>query len=128
MGAPGRILVVEDDQDLLRIMTRVLTKAGYDVVEASGGEDALAKIQTEKFDLVLTDLAMPKVSGVTVIEAIRKNPDTRRTPILAVTAHWLDRISQSAEAVGCSGFIAKPFTTEELLYQVKTYLSLPPRP
>jgi CheY-like chemotaxis protein len=123
MGA--KILVVEDEPDIMRIITHALTTAGYQVVPAYGGEDAIRKAKTQRPDLVLTDLAMPKVSGVEVIQTIKKDPETQHIPILAVTAHVWDGIAQSAGQVGVDGFISKPFNMKQLLQEVQKYLPSP---
>ncbi len=120
MGA--RILVVEDDPDIMRIITHVLSAVGHQVIPAYGGEDAVRKVRTQKVDLVLTDLAMPKVSGVEVIHTIKGDPETRHIPVLAVTAHVWDGIAQSAGQVGCDGFISKPFNTKQLVQEVQKHL------
>jgi CheY-like chemotaxis protein len=121
---PKKILVVEDNPDVLVIIQTALRERGYDAVTANGGEEALEKVKVEDFDLILTDLAMPKVSGVDLIRAFKNSPRTWRIPIVAVTAHWTDQISVSASAAGCDGFIAKPFSREELLYEVEKHLAL----
>ena len=121
----AKILVVEDDADIMRILTHALTAVGHQVVPAYGGEDAIRKIQAQKFDLVLTDLAMPKVSGVEVIQSIKTDPKTRHIPVLAVTAHVWDGIAQSAGQVGCDGYISKPFSMKELVEQVEKRLKPP---
>jgi CheY-like chemotaxis protein len=120
-----KILVVEDEPDIMRIITHALTAAGYRVVHAYGGEDAIRKVKSQRPDLVLTDLAMPKVSGVEVIQAIKKDPETQHIPILAVTAHVWDGIAQSAGQVGVDGFIPKPFNMKQLLLEVQKYLPSP---
>lgn len=120
MGA--KILVVEDEPDIMRIITHALTTAGYVVVPAYGGEDAIRKVKAQRPDLVLTDLAMPKVSGVEVIQAIKSDPETQHIPILAVTAHVWDGIAQSAGQVGVNGFISKPFNMKQLVLEVQKHL------
>jgi len=122
-GVQRRILIVEDDVDGMKILSSMLTSAGYQVVRAYGGEDALRKVKAQKFDLVLTDLAMPKMSGVEVIDGIKKNAETRHIPVLAVTAFVWDQIAQSAGQVGCDGFIRKPFTAQQLLREVEKHLA-----
>lgn len=124
MGA--RILVVEDDPDIMRILTHALTAVGHEVIPAYGGEDAMRKVKAQKFDLVLTDLAMPKVSGVEVIQSIKANPTTRHIPVLAVTAHVWDGIAQSAGQVGCDGYISKPFSMKQLVQEVQKHLKPSP--
>ena len=118
----AKILVVEDEPDIMRIITHALTAAGYKVIPAYGGEDAIRKVKAQRPDLVLTDLAMPKVSGVEVIQALKKDPETQHIPILAVTAHVWDGIAQSAGQVGVDGFISKPFNMKQLLAEVQKHL------
>jgi CheY-like chemotaxis protein len=118
----AKILVVEDEPDMLRIVTQTLSGAGYHVVPAFGGEDAMRKVKAQPFDLVLTDLAMPTVGGVEVIEQIKKDPHTCHIPVVAVTAYVWDVLAQSAGQVGCDGYIAKPFTPRKLLEKVRAYL------
>ncbi len=124
-AAQCRILIVEDDADSMKILSSMLTAAGYQVVRAYGGEDALRKVKAQKFDLVLTDLAMPKMSGVQVIEGIKKGAETKHIPVVAVTAFVWDQIAQSAGQVGVDGFIRKPFTAQQLLREVEKHLGAP---
>jgi len=121
----AKILVVEDDPDIMRILTHALTGAGFKVIPAYGGEDAIRKVALHKPDLVLTDLAMPKVSGVEVIEAIKGDPATQHIPVVAVTAHVWDNIAQAAGQVGCDGYISKPFSTKQILQEVYRHLKPP---
>lgn len=121
-GPKVRILIVEDDADMMRVLAHALTHAGYEVIHGFGGADALRKVHTHKPDMVLTDLAMPKVSGVEVIEKIKEDPDVQHIPVIAVTAHVWDGIAKSAASVGCDGFISKPFTTQQLLKEVRKHL------
>jgi len=124
MGA--RILVVEDDPDIMRILTHALTAVGHQVVPAYGGEAAICEVKAQKVDLVLTDLAMPKISGVQVIQTIKTDPTTRHIPVLAVTAHVWDGIAQSAGQVGCDGYISKPFNMKQLVQEVEKHLKPSP--
>ena len=106
----------------MTFITHVLTRAGYRVLPAYGGEDAIRKVQRQNFDLVITDLAMPKVSGVEVITAIKSNPQTAHVPILVVTAHVWDGIAKSARQAGCDGCVSKPFTPAQLLQEVRKFV------
>jgi CheY-like chemotaxis protein len=128
----AKIMVVEDDPDLMRLITHTLKTAGFDVVQAYGGEDALRKVKMHRPDLILTDLAMPKMSGVEVIHQVKNDPETREIPCVAVTAFMWDHIAQSASQVGCDGFVSKPFNSVRLLQEVAKYVPLPskalPRP
>jgi CheY-like chemotaxis protein len=121
----AKILVVEDDPDIMRILTHALTGAGFKVIPAYGGEDAIRKVRLNMPDLVMTDLAMPKISGVEVIQAIKEDPDTKHIPVVAVTAHVWDSIAQAAGQVGCDGYISKPFSTKQIVQEVYRHLNPP---
>ena len=121
----AKILVVEDDPDIMRILTQTLSAAGFQVVPAYGGEDAIKKVRAHMPDLVLTDLAMPQVSGVEVIETVKQDPETRQIPVDAVTAHVWDGLAQNAGQVGCDGYLSKPFTAKQLLQEVYKFLKPP---
>lgn len=123
--ASARVMVIEDDPDLMQLMGHVLKNAGYEVVQAYGGEDALRKVKTHPPDAILTDLAMPKMSGVELIEQLKRDPATRHIPIIAVTAHAWDPIAQSAGVVGVDGFVAKPFSAGRLLQEVAKHVPPP---
>ena len=134
MDAPAaaRIMVIEDDVDLMRLMLHILTSAGFQVVQTYGGVDALRKVKAQRPDLVLTDLAMPGMSGVEVIAQLKGDPETRHIPIVAVTAHIWDFIAQAANQAGCDSLVGKPFNSVRLLQEVVKYVTLPgkipPRP
>jgi CheY-like chemotaxis protein len=121
-----KILVVEDDPDISRIISSTLDRAGFDVVIAFGGADAIRKLTRHRFALVLTDLAMPEVTGVEVIQQLRAATATRNIPVIAVTAHTWDRIAQAANEVGCDGYVSKPFTPKQLLEAIGRHLGLSP--
>jgi CheY-like chemotaxis protein len=122
-----KILIIEDDPDIMHLLSRTLTDAGYRVIHAYGGHDALRKAEATMPDLVLTDLAMPQMSGVEVIQMLKGNPDTEHIPVVAVTAHMWDNIARSAGQVGVAGFINKPFSSKTLLREVAGFLSGAPR-
>jgi len=121
--AMAKILVVEDDPDIMRIMIHTLRAAGHVVVPAYGGEDALRKVKQHRPDLVLTDLAMPKMTGVELIEQIKKDAETKHIPCVAVTAHLWEFLAQSAGDAGCEGYLGKPFTNRQLVEFVNKHLA-----
>ena len=125
MEAAARIMVIEDDVDLMRLIIHVLRAAGYQIVQTSGGVDALRKVKVQKPDLVLTDLAMPGISGVEVIAQIKGDPETQHIPCVAVTAHMWDHIAQAASQAGCNSLVGKPFNSVRLLQEVTKYVPLP---
>jgi CheY-like chemotaxis protein len=125
MDDPARIMVIEDDPDLMRLMVHQLDKAGFTVVQAYGGEDALRKIKLQRPDLIITDLAMPLMSGVEVIERVKRSPEGASIPCIAVTAYMWDQIAHAASQVGCDGFVGKPFNGPKLLAEVTKFVPLP---
>jgi CheY-like chemotaxis protein len=127
MNSPPRIMVIEDDPDLMRLLAHILKGAGFEVVQAYGGQDAIRKLKMHPPDLILTDLAMPKMSGVEVIHHVKSDPETKSIPCVAVTAYMWDHIAQSAGQVGCDGFVSKPFNAARILQEVAKYVPLPQR-
>jgi len=116
---PKRILIVDDSASILQVERLVLSEAGYEVVQATDGQDALAKLNGTPMHLVLTDLNMPRLDGIGLIRAIRTNPVHRLVPVVMVTTESKDAKKQEGKAAGATGWIVKPFTPEQLLAVVK---------
>ena len=123
--AAAKVLVVEDEPDLLRLVVQILGVAGFTVIQAYGGEDALRKIKLHHPDLIVTDLAMPRMSGVEIIERVKRDPETKGIPCIAVTAYMWDQIASAANQAGCDGFVPKPFNGPRLLQEVAKFVPLP---
>jgi CheY-like chemotaxis protein len=117
-----KVLVVDDDPDIAKVLRYMLTEAGHQVVTAYGGEDALRRLQRAPVDRIITDLAMPGMSGPVLIHRLRDDEVLGKIPIIAVTAYVWDDIGQKARAAGCDAFLSKPFTRDELLRTVQKYL------
>ena len=117
-----RILVVEDEPDILIILEWALKKGAYDVVTAQGARQALRLLAREHFDLILTDLAMPGTNGIEMVEQIRAMPGKDRIPIVAVTAHGWDQMALEARKVGIDGLIQKPVDGKIIRREVEKYL------
>src|ERR1700678_2349987 len=115
-----RILLVEDDHDLQRLLKRALGDAGYVVDSASDGEEGHYLGDTEPYDAVILDLGLPKMDGVRVLEKWRKAG--RAMPVLILTARdrWSDKVA--GFDAGADDYLAKPFYTEELLARVRALL------
>ena len=120
------VMIVEDEPDHIHILTEILTRAGYAVVTAFGGEDAFRKVKARPPEIVLTDLAMPIANGVQLIDALKSDPETERIPVIAVTAHIWDGIARAAKTAGCNGFVSKPFKKEDLLAELAKHIAAPP--
>lgn len=106
-----RLLVVDDFSTMRRIMTSLLKGLGYAKVdEAEDGQMALARLNTIKYDFVLTDWNMPNMDGLTLLKTIRANPALSHIPVLMVTAEAKKENIVAAAQAGASGYIVKPFT------------------
>ena len=119
----ARILVVEDDASMQHIVEVLLGRCGYELVVVGDGTKALELIETEAFDLVLTDLALPKTSGLEVIKAVKRKGTC---PVVAMSAHWRDSpLLERAEDLGSNGVLAKPFDARQLERLVASQLRGP---
>ena len=116
---PMRILIVDDEEEVRASMREYLESNGFAIVEAADGEEALAKAFTEKPDLLLLDLRLPKVDGYQVCQTLKGNPITSVIPIIMVTA--LNATPQKVKGIeyGADDYIEKPFDLEELLARIK---------
>jgi two-component system, chemotaxis family, chemotaxis protein CheY len=117
-----RILTVDDSPSMLQVQKLILSGAGYEVLQAVDGRDALLKLAGAKVQLVLTDLNMPNMDGVEFLRAVRATPEHRLTPILMVTTESRNDRKQEGKAAGATGWITKPFTADQLLSVVKRVL------
>ncbi len=113
-----RILVVEDNVEMCRMLAQLLGRAGYQVVLAEDGQIALTQAQQHHPHLILLDMSLPKVSGWEAVGLLRKMPEFHETPIIAVTAHVSTADQERALAAGCNAHIGKPFRTKVLLEKI----------
>lgn len=110
----ANILTV-DDSASIRMTTRIaLTNAGYNVTEAVDGADGLQKMKSGSFDLIVTDLNMPNMDGLTMIRTLRQMPAYMGTPVIFLTTESDGDIKQQAKAAGATGWLTKPFDAENL--------------
>lgn len=113
------ILVVDDSASLRSMVTFTLKQQGYDVVEAGDGQEALGKAKGGKFDLVLSDVNMPVMDGITFCTELRKLPAFKFVPVLMLTTESSDDMKQKGKAAGATGWLVKPFNPEKLLSTIK---------
>ncbi|HVR61059.1 MAG TPA: sigma-54 dependent transcriptional regulator [Polyangia bacterium] len=117
----GRILLVDDDPSVLFALSEVLASHGHDVVTASSGAEGLARFDGEApFDLLVTDLAMPGMNGLELLEKVRGRDTT--LPVIVVTAHGSERTAVDAMKRGAYDYIAKPFDNDEIGYSIQRAL------
>lgn len=114
-----RILIVDDSASVRQVQRFVLSGAGYEVVEASDGKDALTQLGAGPVSLILTDLNMPNLDGLGLIKAVRSDAAHRLTPVVIITTESEEKKKTEARAAGATGWIVKPFTPEQLVGVVK---------
>jgi two-component system cell cycle response regulator DivK len=111
----ARILHVEDNTANRMIVRDLLEFQGYQVIEVSDGEEALAAAERERPDLILMDIQLPRISGFEVSRRIKARAELQHIPIIAVTSFALSGDDQRAAEAGCDGYIAKPYRPRDLL-------------
>lgn len=114
-----KILVVDDSRTTRQVLNFSLTDAGYEVVEAADGHDALSILERDAFDLVISDLKMPRLDGLDLTRRIRSNPDTRKLPVIILTTESAEEKKQEGKQAGANCWIVKPFQPDQLLEVVK---------
>jgi two-component system cell cycle response regulator DivK len=117
-----RILVVEDQEDNRQILRDLLTKAGFDMIEAENGEDAVALAQASRPDLILMDIQLPILDGYEATRRIKADPNLKSIPIIVVTSYALSGDEEKARLAGCDDYVAKPFSPRQLLAKIKEYV------
>ena len=119
-----KILAVDDSPTMRRIILNTLKRAGFsDVVEASDGRDALAKMKVDKFNFVITDWNMPEMDGLTFVTTLRGMPEYKCLPILMVTTRSVKDDIMEALKAGVNNYIVKPFTPEILKEKIDQVLA-----
>lgn len=123
----GRILIVDDEKDIADANELILTKAGFKISRSSDGVDALSKIINEIFDLVITDIKMPRLSGIELIECLRKSElkSPNKCPIIISSGYTDDEIHEKFSNIGQIYFMPKPVPPAELIEKVRSILKTP---
>jgi CheY-like chemotaxis protein len=119
----AKVLIVDDESDMRTVLYHSLRSAGHSVSEAADGEEALRKIRRSRFDLVVLDIMMPRMSGYEVLDAIRAMPSRAETPVIVVTAKHDPAGVKREVSSGANDHIAKPFLPSELASVVERTLN-----
>lgn len=122
----ARLLLIDDSLSIRKFVGRMLEAAGYPFDTAVDGEDGLRKASMTTYQMILTDLEMPKLNGFEVIQALRSRPDTRHTPVVVMTTRARDKHRQMAINLGANSYIAKPVEERMLLQEVARWLGKAP--
>lgn len=118
-----KILVVDDEPPIVRLMEFILARQGHQMLVAVNGEEALEKVRTQNPDLVLLDIMMPRIDGYEVARTLRADPATADLPIIMLSAKAQEEDIQKGIDVGVNEYITKPFSPEQLVHVVTDYLN-----
>lgn len=110
-----RIMVIDDSASLRQVVSIALRGAGYEVVEASDGKDALDKLDGSKFNLMISDVNMPRMDGITFVKEVKQSPVYRYTPIIMLTTESQEHMKQQGKAAGVKAWVVKPFKPDQML-------------
>jgi len=116
------ILTVDDTASMRQMISFTLHSVGHEVIQASDGQEALKVIEGKKVDLVIADINMPNMDGITLLKSLRALADYKVTPILMLTTESQEAKRQQGKVAGATGWIVKPFNPEQLLNVVKKVL------
>ena len=117
-----KILYVEDNEDNVYMLSRRLKRKGFEIVVAVDGEQGVEMASSEKPDLILMDLSLPKMDGWTATKRIKSNSDLKSIPIIALSAHAMEEHKQRAIESGCNDYDTKPVDIDRLLSKISAQL------
>ncbi len=116
------VLVVDDHEDNRRILRDLLASAGYEVIEATTGDDGVAMAKARTPDLILMDIQLPGIDGYEATRRIKADDALRRIPLIVVTSYALSGDDAKALAAGADAYVAKPFSPRAMLAKIREYL------
>jgi two-component system chemotaxis response regulator CheY len=109
------ILVVDDSAAIRQVVSIALKGAGYDVIEGCDGRDALSKLTGQKIHLIISDVNMPNMDGISFVKAVKQLPHYKFTPIIMLTTESQEAKKQEGQAAGAKAWVVKPFKPEQML-------------
>jgi two-component system, cell cycle response regulator DivK len=116
------ILVVEDQMDNRQILRDLLGNAGYELLEAENGAEALTTVARQRPDLILMDIQLPVMDGYEATRRLKADPATKSIPIIVVTSYALSGDETKAREAGCDAYVTKPYSPRQLLGKVREFL------
>ncbi|MDD4887442.1 MAG: response regulator [Thiomonas sp.] len=117
------ILIVDDSASLRQVVNIALASAGYDVIEAVDGVDALTKLDGRKIHLIISDVNMPNMDGITLVKEIKQKADYKFTPIIMLTTESQDDMKAQGQAAGARAWVVKPFQPAQMLAAVSKLIA-----
>ncbi|MNF75890.1 hypothetical protein D3C84_579820 [compost metagenome] len=112
------VMVVDDSSSVRQVVSIALKSAGYEVIEASDGKDALAKLNGQKIHLMISDVNMPNMDGITLVKEVKKLANYKFTPIIMLTTESQEGKKQEGQAAGARAWVVKPFQPAQMLAAV----------
>lgn len=112
------ILIVDDSASLRQVVAMALKGAGYDVIEACDGKDALGKLSGQKVHLMISDVNMPNMDGISFVREVKKNPVYRFTPVIMLTTEAAEEKKRLGQDAGAKAWVVKPFQPQQMLAAV----------
>ena len=116
---PKTIMIVDDSSSLRQVVGIALKGAGYDVIEGCDGKDALSKLSGQKIHLVISDVNMPNMDGISFVKALKQMPNYKFTPVIMLTTESQEEKKREGQAAGAKAWVVKPFKPEMLLGAVQ---------
>ena len=112
------VLIVDDSASLRQVVNLTLQGAGYEVIEACDGKDALVKLDGKKVHLIISDVNMPNMDGISLLKEVKKHPSYKFTPIIMLTTEAGENKKQEGQAAGAKAWVVKPFQPQQMLAAV----------
>ncbi|TCN90680.1 response regulator [Shewanella fodinae] len=112
------VLIVDDSASIRQVVSMTLNGAGYDTIQACDGKDALSKLNGNRIHLVISDVNMPNMDGITLLKELKARPDTRFTPVIMLTTESETAKKEEGRAAGAKAWVVKPFVPQQLLAAV----------
>jgi len=115
-----KIMVVDDSASVRQAVAIALKDAGYDVVEAVDGKDGIDKLGRDRVHLIISDVNMPNMDGITMVKEIKTMPNHKFTPVIMLTTEGASKVKEAGKAAGVKAWMVKPFKPDQMLQAVKT--------
>lgn len=117
------IMTVDDSASIRQLVSFTLKQNGYEVVEAVNGSEAIRKLNQKKIDMLITDINMPEIDGISLIKKVRDDPSYKFMPIIILTTDSQGEKKEEAKAAGATGWIVKPFRPDQLVAAVRKVMA-----